>query len=422
MWKRALTQLQNDAFLKHNIIFFIGTIVIAFLNYLYHPVLSRLLSVEQFGEVQTIFSLVFLSGVVLAVFNRMIIHLTVQARVDEGAEAGMKLAYDRKVSSLFTYALLIHVSFALVLALLSPALSRYFSFETSWSFAYFALFGVIAVPYTFYAAHLQGRNAFGALSIGQGINALGKLVFAVVFVLLGTGVFGAVGALTSAALVAILYMRHAASGHTFSLVPLRAAARIVQEELPYSVLVLLTLGLVTVLYSGDVLIVKRLFSPEVAGLYAGVATIARLIIFATTSISVVLISSVALHQTRAENRAVLKKGLLYVTLVGGLATLVMSLFPEIILRLAMGVRYEESAALLPLLSITMLVVSYLNLCLSYLLALRERALIAICSAGFVVLAFALFRFHATPEAIIFDFLAAAGVSLTLCTYTLRRSS
>lgn len=417
MIKKAITIVKEDAFLKNNIIFFIGSILIAFLNYLYHPVMSRLMTVERFGEVQTIFSLVFLSGVILTVFHRIVLHLTSNDDGDSSEKSETTNSIPTVIPSLYTAALAIHLPLAIFLIVASPAISRFFNFETSWSFAVFAVCLILTVPATFYGAYLHGRNEFTALSVSQAIAAGGKLVVAALLVLLGLGVFGAVGALAIASLVSILYMRSKSKGFTLSLVPFVHSLPALKKEIPYGILVFMSLGLVTFLYSADVLVVKRLFSPEIAGMYSGVATIARIIFFATASIGAVLLSSIKVRNTAKENRAILKKAVLYVSVIGGGVLAVIAIFPEQIITLLIGAKYSPMASILPFFALSILLVSFLSLFATYLLALRSVALLPISVIGFFAV-FALVAVnHNTPGAIVFDFATSTALTLVLLAFS-----
>ena len=73
--KRLILSYLQDDFLRHNLIFFIGSIIVAVLNYLYHPIMSRMLSVEDFGEVQVLFSILGLVAVPLGIFNIIALNL-----------------------------------------------------------------------------------------------------------------------------------------------------------------------------------------------------------------------------------------------------------------------------------------------------------------------------------------------------------
>lgn len=82
MIHKVINLVKGDTFLRNNVIFFLGSGFIAFLNYLYHPIMSRLMPVERFGEVQTIFSFVFLSGIILTVFYRIVLHIVANSSTE----------------------------------------------------------------------------------------------------------------------------------------------------------------------------------------------------------------------------------------------------------------------------------------------------------------------------------------------------
>lgn len=413
MINKAITFVQEDAFLKNNVVFFFGSILIAFLNYLYHPVMSRLMPIETFGEVQTIFSLVFLSGVILTVFSRIVLHITSNSDDDVLPQAGNAASNTTIISSLYSAAFLVHLPVIMFLIVASPAISRFFAFESSWSFVVFAGALILAVPSTFYSAYLHGRNDFAALSISQALAAGGKLILAILLVVLGAGVFGAVGALVLASLISIIYMRSVSTGFTLSFAPFMRVLPTLKQEIPYGILIFMSLGLVTALYSADVLVAKRLFSPEIAGMYSGVETIARIIFFTTASISAVLLSSIKIRNTAQENRTILKKAILYVSIIGGGAFMVFALFPMQVITLLIGAKYAPMAYLLPLFAFSSLLISFLSLYASYLLALRSAALLPVSALGFLALCTLVATNHSTPTSIVFDFAASTAFTLIL---------
>ena len=417
MIRKTITYIKEDVFLKNNAVFFIGSIVTAFLNYLYYPVMSRLMTVERFGEVQTIFSFVFLSGVILTVFRMIVLHIA-SNRIDEGVvPTGPPDQNDSVIASLFTATLATHLPFVILLIVASPALSEFFAFETSWNFAVFALYFTLTIPFTFYGAHLTGKSKFGTVSIANIIQAFGKLIFAALFVILGLDVFGAIGALVIASFLALLYIRTKSKDFLLSLTPSNNVRRALKKEFSYGLLILISLGLVTFLYAADVLVVKRLFSPEIAGTYSGIATIARIIFFATGSISTVLLSSIKIRNTPAINQAILLKATLFVCMIGGSALLLFTLFPNQIITLLIGKKFVPMAHHLPYLSLYLFLVSLLNLFVAYFIALRLKSLLPISALGFLGIILLLALNHHTLQAIIFDFTFATLGTLSLLVFS-----
>jgi O-antigen/teichoic acid export membrane protein len=403
MLRKALQKITQDTFLKNNIIFFISSLFVAFLNYLYHPVIGRMITVEQFGEVQTILSFVFLSGVMLTVF-RMIV-LDISKNNEENKE---------NTSSLFTLAVLIHMPILLFLIIGSPFLSSFFSFSTSWSFALFSLCLALSIPHTFYSSHLNGKNNFLTLSISNIIPAAGKILISAIFIYLGFAIYGAILGLLISSLISIIYIRYNISGFHISLQKnFIKIKEIIRKEISYATLIITSLSLITFLYSGDILIVKHFFSPEIAGAYAGIATIARIIFFITASVSAVMISSVKISNTKSENKIIFIKGLKIILLVGGLTSLFFILFPKFVISILLGEKYLSLVTLLPLLSVSLFLISVLNLFVSYFLALRDKELLRISVITSIAFVLLLCYFNNSIKEIIISFILTSSLALTL---------
>lgn len=390
--------------------------LVAFFNYLYYPIMSRLMSVEEFGEVQTIFSFVFISGTILTVFRMIVINITANSK-DTGEQRASHTTHNSHTSSvipsLYTLATLIHIPLVLFLILAGPFLATYFSFSSSFTFSLFALSVALSVPSTFFNAYLNGKNDFASLSLASIIASLGKLVLAFLLVKLGFGVYGAIGGLTIASGLSLAYIIQKSDTFTIKYTTLKHALQTCRPELNYSILILTSLGFITFLYSGDVIIVKRIFSPEIAGMYSGIATIARIIFFATSSIGAVLLSSIKTSNNAKENKRTLLKSLVFITSIGGTIFLLFSLFPVYIITALIGAKYAPYAHLLPTLSFLLLLVSVLNLLISYLLALRSFSLIIASSVGAITLTILICIFHSTLEAIITDFTIATSITILL---------
>jgi O-antigen/teichoic acid export membrane protein len=49
--------IASNVFLKNNAVFWITSLIVSFVNYLYYPILGRLMRPADFGETQTIISI-----------------------------------------------------------------------------------------------------------------------------------------------------------------------------------------------------------------------------------------------------------------------------------------------------------------------------------------------------------------------------
>src|ERR1700685_1015736 len=67
--KNAFAKAKTNTYLRHNLIYFLGSFGVSALNYIYYPVLGRLMAPAQFGEVQTIISFFLQAAIFLQVLG-----------------------------------------------------------------------------------------------------------------------------------------------------------------------------------------------------------------------------------------------------------------------------------------------------------------------------------------------------------------
>ncbi len=380
--------------------------IVAVLNYLYHPVLSRLLSVPQFGEVQAIFSLSVQIGILLSVLG--IVVLNIAANAQEHPEREAVLA---DLQSLALYAL----GFcSLVLLIFSPQLARAFQFDSVWPFFILVLILLTTVPITFRRSYLQAHTDFKAVSTTNVIIAAGRLAIAAALVILGFGVGGALMGLVVAQLLALIYVyskTRDARSLSFSLWP--ALSPLLKKELRYIWLTLSAFGFVAFLISADVLFAKYLFDPATAGAYSGISTVARIIYFSTASIAAVLLPSVRLNQAPEVHQRLLWRSLMMLLSIATPVLALLVFAPEFITKLLIGEKFIHFAYLLPRLACMTLVISIMNLFISYFLSLRRYTLLLAVAAGVIGIAAPLYMHHAVPLDIINAFLIGSSATLAL---------
>lgn len=404
--KKIAKQYWNDVFWRNNAIFLAGSLFVAFLNYLYYPVLGRLMDVSNFGEIQALLSIFNLIGMALVAFQIVVINISAN---NQKASVTIIRQFER-------LALAFMASIGLLFVLLSTKLQEFFNFSSYLPFMVLGLVLIVSVPVTFRQAYIQGKKNFAAVSIGGSIGALGKLLFSAILVLAGFKTLGAMAGILMAHVLILIYASYIARRMGFVSAAHKLAwpdLGLLKPELRYLLSVMTVFFIVTLLYTGDVLVVKRYFSPEEAGLYAGISAIAKIIFFATASFAGVLLASVGQAYSKEDNKAISRKSLLLVASVGGAALLIFSLFPKLVITLMLGERYAAYAHLLPLLSLVIFLMAIVNLCFYYFLALRQYVIVPIAIAGgAMTLSLTVLR-HATLEAVIHNFLIGSLLVLGL---------
>lgn len=396
----------QDKLIRNNFIFFAGSTASGFLNYLFYPILGRLMRVEDFGEVQFLVSLFAQLTIIFSVFGFITVNLVSNSK--KGDRLYILTELQRIV--IFTTSVMV-----VLVAFTSPWLEHIFKFKSFVPFIVLAILMLVSVFFLFRNSFLQGKHDFKSVSILGIVNAAGKIIFAAILVMLGFGTIGAILGLLAAQLLALVYAIYKTKNESpfkKSNIPFFTSAKNfitgkaeLKRELHYGVFIFALLLSVTVLYTADVLIVKRFFSPQEAGQYSGIATVARIIFFATGSIAGVLLPSIKKKNTNQENKKILKKSFLLFFLIGLPIFIIFIFFPRFITTLLLGEKFAFFSNLLPLLSFSIFMTSLINLIFTYHIALR-RYLVFIFAVAGVGLALLLSAFrHNNITAVITNFVA-----------------
>lgn len=396
--QRLTRQIQSSALIKHNAIFFVGAISMGLINYLFYPVLSRILEPTAFGEVQALASLFLQLGICLGVLGLLTVNIV--------TNYNNETKRNRIISELERLAVFIGAVFLVIFIVLSGSLKDFFHFGSVWPFIILALAVFVSVPLTFRNGYLRGRQQFGLVSRVGIFAAAADLVLAAILALLGFSTTGVMAALVIAQALTFMYAAALARRHGFT-ESLRQGSllrlpdlRLILPELKYALLVLVGSLAITAMYSLDIIVVKHYFDARTAGLYAGISTVARIIFFLTASVAQVLMPAIKLQQSAKENRQILGKSILILVSIGGAALLSFTILPHLIVRILMGGTYAAYADLLPRLSLAIFVISLVNLFIMYYLALRRYVVALIVIAGLALTLLLINLNHATLAAVI----------------------
>ncbi len=408
-----IKHLKKDIFFRRYAVYFTGSMVVAFLNYLFYPVLGRLLGPADFGDIQALISLITQSAIIFGAFSVVAANIT--SNTENPAERNAIMAELQKIA--FWIAGILFV----LLLLSVSGLHSFFNFTSLYPLFGLAIILPISAMTTFRNAFLQGVGRFSDLSVSGIISSLGRLALAAAFILLGLGIFGATLGIVLANVCVIIYLYY----RTNDALRLSTKADVhvlekgsVIKELKYGGLVLFATGLITLYFTSDILIVKHYFSSLDAGLYSGISSIAKILYFAIGPSSMVMFSSVKMKQTFKENSSALLKSLGISLAVGGLGILVFYFYSHTVVTLMLGATYASFAHYLPKVGAFMLLVAIVNIFIYYFMALRRFSLIYISVAGMAFLGYILFMGHSSIDAILNNLILALVVIIIplICIY------
>ncbi len=405
-----INKLKTDIFFRRYAVYFTGSMIVAFLNYAFHPILGRLLSPADFGDVQAFLSLLTQITIIFLAFSVVTVNIT--ANIEDPQERDAVVTELQKI--LFRI-----VGVFLVLLLLSASkISSFFNFSTISPIIGLGIILLIATKTIFPSAYLQGSGRFAELSLSGIIFSFGRLIFAVIFILLGARVFGAVFGIVLSYLTLFAYLFYK-TRDSFRLgaktnVHVLEKGRI-EKELKYGMLVFFATGLVTIYYTSDILIIKHYFEPTEAGIYSGISAIAKILFFVIGPGATVLFSSIKIRQTFKENCLAFKKSLLTSIIIGGIGLFIFYIFSDIVVSIMIGAKYLPFAHFLPKAGVVMLLSALVNIFVYYFLALRRFFLIAISLLGAVSMGFILLRGHTDIDEILNNLILSLSAIIILLT-------
>lgn len=419
--KKRIHNLLKIDLVKHNLIFLVGTLAISFFNYLYYPIIGRLVSVSDFGEIQAIIAIFMQLGIILTAFGYVAINIINNTKNRSESE-GLIIRLEQLT-------LILCVVIFTIICLSSFVLKTTLQFKSVIPLIMVGFLIVLNVPSTSRTYFLQGLRRLKEVSISGVIFAAGKLLLTVILILIGLNVFAVMIGYILAQAATLLYLLYRTNGQFTGLKAsflirfqhLTLRKQDIRSEVIYGLAILVLLSGLTLLYSSDSIAVRLFFSPTDSGMYSAISAVSKIVYFVTASVAGVLIATIRMRDTHKANVKILKRSFAIISVVGGLVTLGFAVFPSFFMVMLFGAKYTGEAFLLPLLSIVMLLCSYNNLMVCYEIALRRFKAIYFMASSVVLLAVLLLLFHDTFKHVIVDYLVSnAVVFVLLSIHILRR--
>lgn len=403
----------RDDFVKKSLMFFVVTGFISFLNYVYHPVIGRIVSVSDFGEIEALFSLYNVFGIFLFAFTSVVIHVT--ANKDNENERNLFLAKIGVIGIAISFVL------AIITTIASPLLKSVFHFQSSFAFIIFASLLPIATYVFFGAAFFQAQKKVSQYSIAHAIVSVAKLGVALGALYLGTRVAGTMTAFLIAQIAGAIYISRVLKNKIQLLKNVQFTSNEKNElarEVRYGLMILIANFSVILFCNGDILAVKYFFEPNIAGFYSGISAIGNIVYFVTAPIAAMLLASVKLKNQHNENNRILFLALGACFVLVGLAVLIFGFWHSIIITILLGQTFAEYSVLLRPISIFMGLAALYNIMLMYFLAQRKKIVFLPALASFLALVITLSLRHKTLSEVVYSFIFAIMVGIILAVLTL----
>jgi O-antigen/teichoic acid export membrane protein len=341
------------------------------LNFLFHFAMGRMLGPEGYGILAVLMSLVYVYSIPTEAIQNLITKLT--SKFNAKDQSG-KIKYLLKKSLRKTVS--ISGLMFIVLTIISIPLAFYLRISF-WLVFITNILIFISFASPIARGVLQGRKKFGALGGNMIIESVLKLFFAISFVFIGFKVFGAVVGVVLGSL----------AGLVFALYFNKDILRKNEEETKFdgiylqSIPYFITMGIVLLGFSLDILLAKRFFAPDIAGQYAVLSMLGKIIFFGTSAINKAMFPLTSEKGENHENTlGLFKKSLAIITFICFVAVSFYYFLPELIIKILYGSQYLAMAPYLVYSGIALSLLSLSNLVFIYGLSTNRLR-----NSGFLVI-------------------------------------
>lgn len=376
--KGTINRLWGDRFWGNGLIFFLGSFLAGFGNYLFQLLMARFLSRSDYGELQTLFALLGILSVPMAAVSVVIVREA--ARFNSQERPG-------KIRGLFSFftrrgllsAILLFVFFVGV----APFITKFLKLASPTTI--FVL-GLALFPLFLGSINrglLQGLERFKSLSVLSLVEIGVKILLAVFLLKIGLAVKGVLGAAILAGIggyfLTFLVLKPLFKGKE-EIIEKAEAIEMAKYFLPVF-LTILVLGLFLQL---DMILVKHFFDPETAGDYGALVLLSRIVFFLVSPIIVVMFSLTAGAENLIQAQSFLKKTLLATLFLSLPVLFFYFLFPEIVIKILISNKFIQISPFLGWLGLAIFFYGLVQVFSQYFLSLGKKSFLPILMSGLLL--------------------------------------
>lgn len=385
----------KDEFRTSSIKLFVLTTFASAINYLCQILMGRVLDIQAFGAINSIFSLIIVLSVPGTTFN-----LLTTKGIAENTDQDERKSV---IIGNLQIAILSIVTILFVGLMFNNAIREIIRIkETSLLIITIVLIS-IGLIYPIYTGALTGIKKFVAVGILSVIIPIFKLIGVIItaitmqsaliqeflvlfFMFLGSVVVLYIGK--------ILLEHNKISISPADIVKIRSKRYLLTES---GMFILLINIIYAFFANADLLFVNTYFGSKEAGLYSSVMLFGRIVFYFITSLVTVMLPYVIYESKNGRNSLViLRKTLIYTFILISVSLLPLNLFPELFLKIIYGEKFILAEGYMRLASVIAILLSLLNISINYLLGInRLRFLMFSFIVGLLALTIGVIILHSS---------------------------
>jgi O-antigen/teichoic acid export membrane protein len=368
----------NKEFRRGGFILLVMMVLANALNYLFQVLMGRMLTVEEFGTMNALFSWVAIVTMPVGVVT------TTTARYIATYKAtGESFKIAKLLRRLFGYLALGAVVVLVFGAILSPTLSKYSNINNTLLIVLLSVTLSTGMFLPLLTGAVQGTKQFLKLGLLNFGSTSVKLVLGVGLVWLGYHLYGVMTALIASNLAMTLvglylirsYVKPQSRANSENLI-------LGKKDIARYAMIAFAINLCIALLSNvDMVFVKRFFSDSLAGLYGTAALFGRLVIYIPSALVLAMFPIAAEAEASGSgSRAVLMKALFYVSGLSVLAAAVLNLFADLAVKLLMGAKFLPAVPYVRMTALMAIPVGLMVTLANYCMAIKKMRMLAVSLA------------------------------------------
>lgn len=374
-----------------------------FFNYLFQIAMGRLLTVSEYGILNSLFSILLIisvpAGTITIIAAKNISHNLAISKFNE---------VKKFIKNIFLKVLLFGMLVLIVYFIFVPYLMDFMKINV---FLYYAILGVVLLISFFFSllmGILQGAKMYGIYGVTGGLSSAAKFVIAVILVLLGLNIAGAL----LSTFIAQIAVSSIAVIFIYSYFKKIGSKQVLDENnddvsnnvltIKYFLLVLFSLFFYTFFTNIDLIMVKHFFPSKEAGIYAVSALLGKIILYLPASFAVVMFPEVShAHALNNKTKKILLKTILITILLCFFGEIFYILFPNFIISVLMGSKYLKATSLLSLYGLSMFSFAIVSIMVNYYMAVQKYFFVFLMFLFAILEVVLISLFHQTLASVVY---------------------
>lgn len=410
----------QKAFAKNSLILFCGTMIVGIFNYVFHLVVGRIVSVEVYGEAESLISLIAIISVPAITLNMVATKYVAACKAEDDKRKSLEI-----LSYLNKKVLKYGMPIFLLVIIATPIVGKFLNIQNNFALMLVWFLMLLSFFSSINSGVLSGWQKFKEVSLSSVLGATGKLFFGFILVKIGYGINGIVGSFVLGSVVAygvsiailkfIILKKEKDSGVDccLSAIDFKSIKR-------YIMPVFIGNLAITILGNADMVLAKHNLDAMGAGQYGALTVVSKIIFFVTGIISSVLFSMSAENSHKGKSsRYILVTALAIVLGASSFATLIYFMYPTFILHILFGDKYRDVASYLGWFAIATTLFSLLNVIFQYLLSIHKTKIAYALFAISIFMIGGIFLFGKTISAILIAIIISQLVAIIAGIYLLQ---